>query len=258
MTTEYTEEQLQDTNVAKGFKAFTFISDLMKRYVFDLRVNRGGRIFTDSTNDTKLRRKFIKGSPDQNEIFEVYKTQDGSNVPKAVVEISDTAFTPAMLLAAVASKLANDADTTTNRTAIMFIQAAAALLQEGKKEDIALANVVNKEHTEISNEFYQNIQDVHVRAYATTMIADIAQYTIGDNDNIKGLVDTLQYLNKVTDEVHGEGARKEATDSTNLMFAAVSNLAFSGVFTDVQVMADEIKNNIGEAAMVELSGVEQQ
>jgi hypothetical protein len=71
------------------------------------------------------------------------------------------------------------------------------------------------------------------------------------------LEDSLQYVAGVTDEVHGEGAKEEAHNTINLLHAAIANLGFSQAFTDIQAMSDEIKNSVGEAALVELSDQEQ-
>lgn len=254
METKYTEEQLQQTNVAKGFAAFTYISDLMKRYPFDLRVNRGGRIFVDSTTNMKLRRKVIKGDSEQNHTFEAYQTRDGNNVVQATVEIRDEAFTPSMLIAGVAAKLANDPDdSTSTRIAIMMLQGASALLQEAQKENKVVQNLAGQMHPEVADEFYRNIQDVQTRAYASVMISDLAQYAIGSNPNLVSLEDSLDFLTKVDDDKYGQGAKEEAMNTINLIHAGLTTLGFSQVFQDVQVMCDEIKNSVGDAAMVELS-----
>ena len=256
---QFTEEQLQDTLAAKGLAAFINISDLMQRYPFDLKVARAGRIFIDSTNNAKLRRKLIKGQPQQNYLFEAYKTVDNNNVVQSTVEISQEGFTPSMLLAAVASKVANDKDSTYNRLAIMLMQGAAALLQEGAKSQGAVESKLNPEGKPELNQFYHNLNGILSRAYTVGIANDILKYAIGDNPNMKDtFADQLEFLRANVDEtVHGEGAKAEAFDTINIALSAITNLAFSPVINDVLVMADEVKANVGEAALVELNGEEQ-
>ena len=266
MTTEnqapeikYTEEQLQDTLAAKGFNAFTAISDIMRRYPFDLKVCRAGRIFVDQTNNSKLRRKLIKGQPNQNYAFEVYKTIDNNNRVQGEVEISTEGFTPSMLLAAVASKTANDKDSVYNRLAIMLMQGASALLQEGAKAQLAVETKLNPEGKAELNTFYHNLNGLHARAYTVSILNDILQYGIGDNPNMNDtFADNLEFLRSNTDdEIHGTGAKDEAFDAINIVLSSLTNLAFAPVMNEVLIMADEVKANIGEAALVELDGQEQ-
>ena len=254
---QFTEEQLQDTLAAKGFAAFTHISDLMQRYPFDLKVTRAGRIFVDSTNNSKLRRKLIKGQTQQNYAFEAYETVDNNNRVKAEVEISQEGFTPSMLLAAVASKVANDKDSTYNRLAILMMQGAAALLQEGVKTAGVVETKLNPEGKPEINQFYDNLNGVLARAYATNIARDILQYSIGDNPNMKNtFADQIEFLRgNVDEELHGTGAKEEAYDTINIALAAITGLAFSPVMNDVNVMADEVKASVGDAALVELSDV---
>ena len=255
---KYTEEQLQDTLAAKGFSAFTAISDIMLRYPFDLKVTRAGRIFVDQTNNTKLRRKPIKGQPQQNYAFEAYKTIENQNRPQAEVEISTEGFTPSMLLAAIASKVANDKDSTYNRLAIMLMQGAAALLQEGNKAQLAVETKLNPEGRAELTQYYNNMNGVHARAYAVSIARDVLQYGVGDNPNMTNtFADNLDYLKNVDDEVHGPGAHSEAMDTINIVLASLTNLAFAPVMNEILIMADEVKANIGEAALVELDDQEQ-
>lgn len=254
---QYTAEEVAQTNVAKGFEAFVYVSDLMKRYKFDLRVTRGGRIFQDPTTEMKLRRKEVKGDKDQNEIFEAYKTQDGNNVVKSTLTFDDNAFTPAMAIAATAAHMAKDSDTTATRISLLLLQAASAIMAEQDKEDKLIATKLNPEQDPTKAEFYKNLTDLSSRAYTLTALSDVLQYTVGDNANLYDLSDTLAYASAVTDEVHGEGARAEFTANKNVLFGAIATLALSQVSKDMRVMADEIIANIGEAATVELSGTEQ-
>lgn len=259
-TPEFTEEQLQSTNTAKGFQAYSYISDLMQRYPMDLDAVRAGRIFSDNTVNAKLRRKLVKGQPDQNTIFEAYRTQDNNNVPYATVEISKEAFTPSMLLAAVASKLMLDRQDAYTHLAYHFVQFASALLQEGDKAHSAEVETLNPEADPQKTEYYAHLNGLQARAYCTTVVSDILNIVLGDQPNSRvSLATDLDYAReKANDEIHGEGARAEIMATTNVLTAAIANLAFSKTFNDVVIMADEIKANVGEAAMVELSGEAQE
>lgn len=258
-TTEmpYTEEQLQNTLVAKGFTAFTYVSDLMQRYPMDLNAIREGRIFSDENTSAKVRRKLIKGQPNQNSIFEAYRTRDNQNVVHSTVEISNDGFTPSMLAAALAAKLMLDRDNGYTRLAYQFIQVASALLQEGDKAERAEATKLNPTNDPTLEKYYDVLKSIHSRAYAITAISDLLKIVAGENPNAASLADDMEYIRNIDDEVTGEGSRAEAQDALNMFLAGTVNLGFSQTFKDIIVMSDEVKENVGEAAMMELSGEEQ-
>lgn len=135
---------------------------------------------------------------------------------------------------------------------------AAALVQEGQVVQKAERTTLNPEQDVNKAEFYRNLSAVHARAYATTAVADMLQFIIGDDPNREDLADNMDFLNqKADDEIHGAGAKDEGSDALNMMFASITTLAFSKVMSDIIAMADETKENIGEAALVELDGSEQ-
>lgn len=263
MTTEtqapqFTEEQLQQTTAAKGFNAFVYMSDLMQRYPMDLDAVRGGRIFVDATTDAKVRRKVIKGEAQQNNIFEAYKTIDNNNVVKATVEISDDAFTPSMLASTLAAKLMMDKDNGYNLLAYQFLQVASALLQEGAKAEIAEDTKLNPTQDPKLAEYYDNLKFTHARAYAVTAISDLLKFAVGENPNMVSFSDNMAYLNQVDDEVTGEGSRDEGLQALNLVLSSITTLGFSQTFSDIIAMSEEMKQNVGEAALMELNDQEQQ
>lgn len=262
MTTEtqapqFTEEQLQETLAAKGFKAFTYMSDLMQRYPMDLDAVRAGRIFADANTNAKVRRKLIKGEANQNHTFEAYKTIDNQNVVKATLEISDEGFTPSMLAATVAAKVMLDKENGYSRLAYQFIQVASALLQEGQKAERAEKEKLNPEGDKAKAEYYANLKSIHARAYSVTALNDLLQIIIGDNPNLVSFSDEMAYVQQIDEAVTGPGSKEEATDALNIMFSAITNLGFSKVFQDIIVMSDEIKQNVGETALMELDNAEQ-
>lgn len=262
MTTEtqapqFTEEQLQATTAAKGFTAFTYMSDLMQRYPMDLDAIRAGRIFVDANTNAKVRRKLIKGEADQNHTFEAYRQVESQNVPYSTVVIGDEGFTPSMLAAALAAKVMLDGENGYTRLAYQFIQVASALLQEGVKAEKAEKEKLNPTNEPNLAEYYKNLKSLHARAYATTAINDLLKITIGENPNTVSLFDEMQYVKDINDEVTGEGSKAEAQDALNLVFTAITNLGFSQVFQDIIVMSDEVKQNVGETALMELDDAEQ-
>ena len=254
---EFTEEQLQETTAAKGFNAFVYLSDLMQRYPMDLDAIRGGRIFVDATTDAKVRRKVVKGESQQNAIFEAYKTIDNNNVVKSTVEISNNAFTPSMLAATLAAKLMMDKDNGYNLLAYQFIQVAAALLQEGAKAEVAEDTKLNPTQDPKLTEYYDHLKFTHARAYAVTAISDLLKFAIGENPNLVSFADNMAYLNEVNDEVTGAGSREEGLQALNLVLTSITTLGFSHTFSDIIAMSEEMKQNVGEAALMELSGEEQ-
>ena len=262
MTTEtqapqFTEEQLQETTAAKGFNAFVYLSDLMQRYPMDLDAIRGGRIFVDTTTDAKVRRKVVKGLPEQNNVFEAYKTIDNNNVVKSTVEIGDEAFTPSMLAATLAAQLMKGKENGYNLIAYQFLQVAAALLQEGAKAEDAEANQLNPANDPKLTEYYSNLKYTHARAYAVTALNDLLKFTVGENPNMVSFADNMAYLNQVDDAVTGEGSRQEGLSALNMVLSAITGLGFSQTFSDIIAMSEEMKQNVGEAALMELNGEEQ-
>lgn len=253
----YSEDDLHSTDVAKGFESFALLSDIMQRYPFDLKATHGGRIFTDATNNTKLRRKPIKGNNLQNYMFEVYQTRDGNHVPLQQVEISSAGFTPAMLIAAVAAKVAADGPSKYNRFAILMLQGAAALLAEGEKARKILNDKLNPEKDPVKNQFYFNQQGIHARAYGLNIVKDIIANLIKDDASKDSFAKELAFSQTITDEKYGEGARAESMADKNLLFAALTSFLYSPAVQDVIVMGDEIKQSIGEAALAELDDNEQ-
>lgn len=254
---QFTEEQLQNTMAAKGFSAFTYMSDLMQRYPMDLDAVRAGRIFTDATVDAKVRRKLIKGEANQNSLFEAYRTRESQNVAYSTVEISDTGFTPSMLSAALAAKVMLDEEDGYNRLAYQFLQVASALLQEGTKAKQVEKDTLNLQGNPELAKYYATLKSVHARAYAVTAINDLLKIVIGENPNTVSFADEMAAIHNIDEEVTGEGSKAEALDGLNLMLTAITNLGFSQVFQDVIVMSDQMKENIGEAALVELTDAEQ-
>lgn len=262
MTTEtqapqFTEEQLQETHAAKGFNAFVYMSDLMQRYPMDLKAIRGGRIFVDATTDAKVRRKVIKGQPDQNSFFEAYRTRENQNVAYSTVEISNDGFTPSMLAATLAAKLMMDKDNGYNLLAYQFIQVASALLQEGAKAEQAEETKLNPTQDPKLTEYYDHLKFTHARAYTVTAISDLLKFTIGENPNLVSFADNMAYLNEVNDEVTGAGSRDEGLQALNLVLTSITTLGFSQTFTDIIAMSEEMKQNVGEAAFMELTDEEQ-
>ena len=254
---QFTEEQLQATMAAKGFTAFTYMSDLMQRYPMDLDAIRAGRIFVDQNTNAKVRRKLIKGEADQNHTFEAYRQVESQNVPFSTVVIGDEGFTPSMLAAALAAKVMLDGENGYTRLAYQFIQVASALLQEGVKAEKAEKETLNPANEPNLAEYYKNLKSLHARAYATTAINDLLKITIGENPNTVSLFDEMQYVKEIDDAVTGEGSKAEAQDALNLVFTAITNLGFSQVFQDIIVMSDEVKQNVGETALMELDDAEQ-
>lgn len=262
MTTEtqapqFTEEQLQETHAAKGFNAFVYMSDLMQRYPMDLNAIRGGRIFVDATTDAKVRRKVVKGQPQQNSFFEAYRTRENQNVAYSTVEISNDGFTPSMLAATLAAKLMMDKDNGYNLLAYQFIQVASALLQEGAKAEQAEDTKLNPTQDPKLTEYYDHLKFTHARAYTVTAISDLLKFTIGENPNLVSFADNMAYLNEVNDEVTGAGSRDEGLQALNLVLTSITTLGFSQTFTDIIAMSEEMKQNVGEAALMELTDEEQ-
>lgn len=252
-----TDEELAQTETAKSFQAFVNISNLMARYNFDLRVTRAGRIYIDPKTDMKVRRKLVKGQPDQNAVFEAYRQEGSNNVVKSTLTLGDEAFTPSMAIAATAAHLANSSDTAATRIAILFLQAASAIVGENSKEVDLVNTKFNAENDPQKAEYYNQLQDLTARSYSVTAISDILQYVVGDNPNLYCLSDSLEFASKVTDEKYGDEAELEFHHNKNLLLAAISTLAMSKPFKDIQLMADEIVSAVGEAAAVELSDAEQ-
>lgn len=254
---QFTEEQLQNTLAAKGFSAFTYMSDLMQRYPMDLDAVRAGRIFIDANVDAKVRRKLVKGEANQNTTFEAYRTVESQNVAYSTVEIGDKGFTPSMLAATLAAKVMLDNENGYNRLAYQFIQVGAALLQEGVKAEKAEATTLNPEGNADLAKFYDNLKSIHSRAYAVTAINDLLKIIIGENPNQVSFSDEMQFANEIDEAVTGEGSKAEMHEALNLVLSAITGLGFSQVFQDIIVMSDEMKQNVGEAAMLELSDAEQ-
>ena len=69
--------------------------------------------------------------------------------------------------------------------------------------------------------------------------------------------DNMAYLNQVDDAVTGEGSRQEGLSALNMVLSAITGLGFSQTFSDIIAMSEEMKQNVGEAALMELNGEEQ-
>ena len=229
----------------------------MQRYPMDLDAIRGGRIFVDTTTGSKVRRKVVKVLPEQNNVFEAYKTIDNNNVVKATVEIGDEAFTPSMLAATLAAQLMKGKENGYNLIAYQFLQVAAALLQEGAKAEEAEANQLNPTNDPKLTEYYSNLKYTHARAYAVTALNDLLKFTVGENPNMVSFADNMAYLNQVDDTVTGEGSRQEGLSALNMVLSAITGFGFSQTFSDIIAMSEEMKQNVGEAALMELNGEEQ-
>lgn len=261
---EIDEEALQETKVMKGFKAFTYIADIMQRYPFSLNETKGGRIFVDDVLGTKLRRKIIKGQPQQNYVFETYKTIDNNAVPIASVEISSNGFSPSMLIAAVAAKVSKEGNPKYNSLAVMLLQAASALLQDGEKA-LASEKQLNPTGDALRKEYFANLHGLTSRANTFSILTDMLQWLIRDDETFNsGFADEMASLQKfrsvemLESDQFNEDDVQEIHNTTNLLFTAIANFAFHPSMLDIQTMADEIKANIGDAVVMELSDNEQQ
>lgn len=255
---QFTEEQLESTQVFKGFQGFVFGADIMQRYPFSLSETKGGRIFVDGNNNTKLRRKVIRGQPQQNYMFEAYETVDNQARVKAEVEISSNGFTPSMLLAAVAAKVSNDGHPKYNRIAVLLIQVASALLQDGERA-LRGEKKLNEEGDAIRAAYYRSQSAIIARANAMMGLGDILTNLIRDDEVVSsGFEEDFTALRQFKqDPSLSEDDLTEIENTINLLFASVANFAFSPAMQDVLVMAEEIKENLGQAALTELSDAEQ-
>lgn len=254
----FTEEQLQDTQAFKGFQGFVFGADIMKRYPFSLDETKGGRIFVDSNNNTKLRRKIVRGQPQQNYLFEAYETVDNQARVKAEVEISSNGFTPSMLLAAVAAKVSRDGHPKYNRIAVLLIQVASALLQDGERA-LRGEKKLNEDGDANRAAYYRAQSAIIARANAMMGLGDIVTNLIRDDEVVSsGFEEDFSTLRKFKeDPTLSEDDLTEVENTINLLFASVANFAFAPAMQDINIMADEIKENLGQAALTELSDAEQ-
>lgn len=253
-----TDEMLDDTSVSRGFRASIFGADIMQRHAFSLGETKGGRIFADATNNSKLRRKIIRGQPQQNFMFEAYQTIDNNARPLAEVEISSKGFTPAMLIAAVAAKVSKDGHPKYNALAVMLLQGASALLLEGEQALRGEAKLADGDPQR--KEFYRALSGVSCRANTISIIRDLLDNVIRDDEHFNSGftedMDALTYFRK--EELNtSEDDLAEISNTTNLLFGATASLAFSAGFQNIIEMGEEIKANVGDAALAELSDVEQ-
>lgn len=253
-----TQEMLDETSVARGFRASIFGADIMQRHGFSLAETKGGRIFADSTNGSKLRRKIIRGQPQQNFMFEAYQTIDNNARPLAEVEISSNGFTPAMLIAAVAAKVSKEGHPKYNSQAVMLLQAASALLLEGEQAARGEAKLADGDPKR--KEYYRALSGVTVRANTLSIIRDLLNNVIRDdeefNSGFSEDMDALRRFRAVELEP-SEDDLAEINSTINLLFAASTSLAFSPGFLNIQEIADEVKANVGDAALAEVSDAEQ-
>lgn len=254
----FTEEQLQETQVFKGFQGFVYGADIMKRYPFSLDETKGGRIFVDSNNNTKLRRKVVRGQPQQNYLFEAYETVDNQARVKAEVEISSNGFTPSMLLAAVAAKVSKDGHPKYNRIAVLLIQVASALLQDGERA-LRGEKKLNEEGDANRAAYYRSQSAIIARANALMGVGDVLTNLIRDDEVVSsGFEEDFAALRQFKeDPTLSDDDKTEVENTINLLFSAIANFAYTPAMQDIMVMADEIKENIGQAALTELSDAEQ-
>lgn len=253
-----TEEMLEETSVTRGFRASIFGADIMQRHGFSLNEIKGGRIFADSTNGSKLRRKIIRGQPQQNFMFEAYQTIDNNARPLAEVEISSNGFTPAMLIAAVAAKVSKEGHPKYNALAVMLLQGAAALLLEGEQALRGEAKLADGDAKR--KDFYRAISGVSARANTLSIVRDLLENIVRDDDDFNsGFTDDFDALRafKAIELEPSEDDLAEINNTINLMFGATASLAFSAGFQNIIEMAEEVKANIGDAALAELSDAEQ-
>lgn len=266
------EEQLDranETKVARGFHAMVFGSDIMQRYGFSLGETRGGRIFVDRTNGFKLRRAIVRGQPQQNYMFEAYETVDNAARSRATVEISSNGFTPSMLLAAVAAKVSKEGNAQYNSIAVMFIQVAAALLQDGEAGRRNLAKI-QENATPERKQFNEMLFGMISRANAITAMVDLLDNLVRDDDVLSsGFADLMEGYTKFRNDHLSEVGRTkegaqfneddaaEASNTLAMLFSSITNFAFSNGTSTIMEMADEYKNQIGEAVQVELNNGEQ-
>lgn len=259
LSPEQVEEKLQETNIMKGFRTLTVLSDLLGRHNFDLNAQRGGRIYYDEASQNKLRRKVDKENPDQNEVFESYATQDGQNVVKATLTLSEDGFTPSQAITATAAKIATDGDSAYTQSAAFLLRIAAALLAEHEKSKLNIQALTDASGLakEDADEFYGTISNLQARAFSITAVGDYLTYLISNTKVSTSLESEMKFLQGVTDEKFGEGAKDEANNTFNLLTSSIANTVYSTGFNDLIIMGDEVKDNLTSAALVEVDGQEQ-
>lgn len=265
------EEKMENTNVIRGFRTMVWASDVLNRYPFSLKETKGGLIFSDSTTNTKLRRKKIKGQPDQNYLFEAYQTKDNQAVVQAEVEISKNAFPPSLMIAAVAAQLQRHENVETFALANVLLRSAAALIQEGEKL-VSKRKELNPNANKAKANVYDLVIHANANANAMQVVKNIQDLVLGeftkDTTQVSNFADINQRFIDIRNDVQRaeveEGYTSEYTqedldeiyNALNLLNSSITDLTFSQGFENAHTIGVEIRQALAEQATIEVDGGE--
>lgn len=240
----------EDTEVNARMNNRAFVANPFNRSSLTIKERNGGQIYHDEITHDRLRLAKIPEDPNQTDIFEVFKTENGNVELKSTIDLKDfDSLTPEMLIAIAATKMNDSKPDKHQRLAIRLLELATILSTDGEKLKAVIENQ-DKEDKDV-NIVIENL--LFLAALSGSINDLFNQFLPLDSPENEGLIDSL---NAVRDYIgNGVNASKieEVGNANSLCAATVVTLTRSQGFNTLLDSAEQYTEEMMEEAGVEVT-----